>query len=283
MGFGGAMTSDTDEDYYTLKNASNDPDIFVDIEGMENQSSEWSTGYEFDYNMGYVSSGTGNGSFLVNLGLTPYSKKMGKYNEQRELRISLGANFGSRNSFTYYDNNTFVIDTFQSVTTGEVIYADSSIRKYYYYTLDFSEINFGASYVFKTDVNRTFHFYAGAGVNYGITLKAEVNMDENAYRSVYYYNQFNKPSEDDYVAYGDQVDFTANSSSSGLKGPVHFVRAYIPLGVSLRLSKKPASFFNDVNLYSEWNPGIELQMLSGEKTYANPYIGFALIGVKYRW
>jgi hypothetical protein len=219
----------------------------------------------------------------VNLGLTPYSKKLGKYNDKRELRLSLGANFGSRNSFTYYDHNTFVIDTFQSATTGEVIYADSSIRKYYFYALDFTEINFGASYLFKTDVNRTFHFYAGIGANYGITLREEVNMDENAYRSVYYYNQFNKPSEDDYVAYGDQADFTANSFSTGLTGPMHFVRAYIPLGVSLRLSKKPASFFNDVNLYSEWNPGIELQMLSGEETYANPYVGFAFIGVRYRW
>jgi hypothetical protein len=282
IGFAGAITSDSDDDYYSLKNASSDPDIFVDIDGMENQSSQWSYGNDFDYNMDYHS-GSGNGSFLVNLGLTPYSKKLGQFNDKRELRFSLGGNFGTRNTFTYYDNNAFVIDTFQSATTGEIIYADSSIRKYYHYTLEFSEINFGVSYLFKTDVKRTFHFYAGIGANYGIALKSEVLLDENAYRSVYYYNQYNKPSDDEYTTYDDQVEMTSTSLSTNLEGTMHFVRAFIPIGVSLRLSKKPTSFFNDVNLYSEWNPGIELQILSGEKTYANPYVGMAFIGVRYRW
>ena len=64
---------------------------------------------------------------------------------------------------------------------------------------------------------------------------------------------------------------------------MQFVRVYLPIGLSIRLSKKTESFFNHVDLYTELNPGVEIQMLSSDKTYANPYIGFAFIGFNYHW
>lgn len=285
LGFSGAFTSNTRSDYYTLKSVAEDPGIFVDISDMKDNGGSW--GYSGMYPMEgfyYSGGGSGNGNLLVNLGLTPYSKKLGKYRENRELRLSLGGSFGTRNNFFYYDNNFTPVDTFQSVSGGGYVFADSLVSRHYNYTLNFTEVNFGLSYLFKTDVNRVVHFYAGAGLNYGITLNATVDLNEDSYRSLYYYNENNKPSDDDsFYYYGEDYESSFNSTKTKLTGPMMFARVYIPMGVSIRLSKKPTSFFNHVNLYAELDPGVEFQFLAGEKTYANPYVGVGLIGVRYNW
>jgi hypothetical protein len=288
IGFGGALTSNTDADYYILKNAVENPEFFVDITGYKNNGSSW--GFDGMYyngfgSYGYTTGGSGNGNLLFNLGLTPYSKKLGKYRENRELRFSVGGSLGSRNNFYYYDNNAFVIDTFQSVNGNGRLYADSSITKNYYVTLDFSEVNFGLSYLFKTDVSRRVNFYAGVGANYGIALRSTVSIDENIYRSIYYYNENDQPAEDEYVFYGgyNSYAYSFSTSTTNLKNPMQFVRVFIPFGLNFRISKKPASFFHDVELYTELNPGVEFQILSPEKTYANPYFGVGFIGFRYSW
>ena len=286
LGFGGALTSSTDDDYYILKNAVENPDLFIDITGYKNEGSGWGYHDMYSYNSVYYNGGggSGNGNLLFNLGLTPYSKKLGKYRENRELRFSIGGNLGSRNTFYYYDNTYTTIDTFQSVNGSGVVYADSVTTKHYSYSLDFTEINFGASYLFKTDVNRRVHFYAGAGFNYGITLNSSVSVYEDTFRSVYYYNEYDKPSEDETYYYsGENYSSSYSSSETNLKSPMQFVRVYIPFGLSLNLSKKPSSFFSHVDLYTELNPGVEIQILSSDKTYANPYFGVAFIGFRYKW
>lgn len=285
LGFPGAMTSNTNSDYYNLKAAVEDPGLFVDVTGFSKSDNDWtSNGMHFGPG-GFSYMGSFSGSMAVNLGLTPYSKKLGKYRENRELRFTITGNTGVRNSFNYYHNNTFVIDTFQSVSGNGTVYADSSIFSNYYYELDFTELNFGLSYLFKTDVNRRVHFYAGIGINYGIALKSTVSVSEYIDRSIYYYNQYNKPTEDESGIYGfiDDNGYSDNYYDTKLTNPMQFVRAYIPFGLSLRLSKKEASFFNHVDLYTEFDPGIEFQLIGSGTSYANPYFGFAFIGFNYHW
>lgn len=287
IGFAGVMASNSTEDYYGLQNAVRNPSLFVDVSGFTNNSAYFG---RYGFNGGYFYSGygggSGNGSVVFNLGLTPYSKKLGKYRENRELRISVGSNFGTRNTFDFYDNNTFRIDTFQSINGNGIVYADSAIYSNYVYSLNFTSLNFGVSYLFKTDMKRRVHFYAGGGVNYGIALNSTVNVSENIYKSVIYYNQFENPSENNNYYFYDgnnNGSFTYNNSSTSLIKPMQFVRFYIPVGLSLRLSNKETSFFNHVNLYTEMNPGVELQIVGFDKTYANPYFGVAFIGFNYRW
>jgi hypothetical protein len=286
LGFGGALTSNTNDDYYTLKNTVENPGIFIDITNYKAGDPDFGYNMLFNNNNGfsYHSVGSGNGNLLFNLGLTPYSKKLGKYRENREIRISLGGSLGTRNNFYYYQNNAFVIDTYQS-GNGDIVYADSVINKYYSYTLDFSEINIGFSYLFKTDVNRIVHFYTGIGANYGLSLRSSVTAYEDIYRSVIYYNEFDKPTEEElnYYYNEDQYDHTSSTYVSNQKSPMQFGRIYIPLGIEVKLSKKPTSFFSHADLYAELNPGVEFQVLPGEKTYANPYFGMAFIGFRYHW
>jgi hypothetical protein len=287
IGFAGALTSNTTEDYYLLKNAVENPNLFVDITGYTDGGSGWGfNSMTYGYGgMGYTGGGSGNGNLLFNLGLTPYSHKLGKYRENRELRFSVGGSIGSRNNFYYYDNSSFTIGSYQSTDGQGIVYADSVINKYYNYTLNFSEVNFGASYLFKTDVNRRVHFYAGVGLNYGIALMSSVSVDETIDRSVIYYKEGDKPSEDDMLyhsVYNDE-NHTWKSSTTSLSNPMMFARVFIPFGLSINLSKKPESFWSHVDLYTEMNPGVEFQVLSSEKTYANPYFGVGFIGFRYKW
>ena len=102
MGFSGATTSNTEADYYGLQKAVENPDLFVDITGFDNTGNYYygGIGMHGRYYSGY-SGGSGNGSFVFNLGLNPYSKKLGKFRTNRELRISVGSNFGTRNTFSF--------------------------------------------------------------------------------------------------------------------------------------------------------------------------------------
>jgi hypothetical protein len=68
-----------------------------------------------------------------------------------------------------------------------------------------------------------------------------------------------------------------------MNGNIMFFRPYIPLGINFRITNRTQSFFNDVYLFTEMKPGIEIQIVGNEKTYINPYIGIAMFGFKYTW
>jgi uncharacterized protein (DUF736 family) len=77
IGFAGAMTSNTESDYYGLKGAVENPELFIDVTGFSNSDGNDHHGSSHDFsNNG--NGGSGNGSLVFNLGLTPYSKKLGK-------------------------------------------------------------------------------------------------------------------------------------------------------------------------------------------------------------
>lgn len=275
FGIAGAATANTTEDYNNLKGTVNNPDLFIDA--TDYQSSR--------YNYGFG----GNVNPKVYIGLSPFSKKKGEYRNDRELRFSIGSSSGIRKNFNYYRYDNFVIDTFESANTGNVAYSDSSIYNRFIYSESFYDINFGVSFLFKTPVDRRFHFSAGAGIEYGIAIRSFVKVENYNDESVYYYDANNKPvfDEPDYgydtFNYDNNFDGTYTTENTNLKGNMQFVRTFLPLGINFRISNKTQSFFNKVYLFGEMSPGIEIQVVSNDKTYVNPYFGFAMFGFSYRW
>jgi hypothetical protein len=274
FGFAGAGTANTNEEFINLKNATNNPDLFIDPD-------EYNVS---QYNFGFG----GNVSPKVYLGLTPYSKKKGEYNYNQELRFSIGTGAGIRRMFNYYRYDNFRIDTLQSINNDNQVYADSSIYDRYIYQETFNEFNFGVSYLWKTPFERRFQFQAGAGLEYAYAFRSYVRVENLNEKKVYYYDPNDPPvfDEPDYVwaNYGDD-DFegTTTTQNTNLSGSMHFVRATIPLGVNFRIARKEQSFFNKAYLWAEMNPGVEWQMVANDKTYVNPYFGIAWIGFTYRW
>lgn len=273
LGFAAAGTANTSEEYINLSKAVNNPDLFID---------------PADYNFSSYNPGIGgNVSPRIYLGLTPYSKKKGEYNYNRELRISIGAGAGIRRAFNYYQYDDFRIDTLRSINGDNEVYADSVIYDRYTYQETFNEFNIGVSYLFKTPFERRFQFQAGVGLEYAFAYRAYVRVENLNDKTVIYYEPNNNPTfdEKDYAwgYYQDDFEGTSQVDKTNLSGSMHFVRLSFPLGVNFRIARKPQSFFSKVYLWTEMNPGLEWQMVANDKTYLNPYFGVAWIGFTYRW
>lgn len=276
FGFAGVATANTTEDYNNLKKSVNDPSLFIDA-----------SDYQYSrYNYGFG----GNVNPKVSIGLSIFNKARGEYRNDRELRFSVGSGSGMRRNFNYYHYKNFVNDTFESANTGNVTYSDSVIFNRYIYSENYFDVNFGVSFLFKTPVERRFHFSAGAGIEYGIAIRSFVKVENYNDQFVYFYDNSNKPvfDEPDYeyntFKYEDDLDGVVYTfENTNMKGNMQFFRTYLPLGINFRVSNNTNSFFNKVYLFGEMSPGIELQMVSNDKTYVNPYFGFVMLGFSYRW
>lgn len=270
FGFSGVFVPATISGYDNLKNSVENTDLFVDPSQYDS--------YDYDSDFG------GNVSPKIYIGITPYSKKKGAYRTNRELRLGIGSNFGVRRYYDFYKSESFAVDTFQSVNGNPDIYADSMIQRFASYYENFFDLNFSISYLFKTDVNKRVHLYAGVGAEYGVTLSYYITVDKYEARSINYYEKGNKPDEDSGTYYYFSSDYTSSYSSqkTSMKNAAHFIRTFIPMGINFRISNNN-SFFKHVNIFSEFSPGIEFQIVPDDQTYVNPYFGVALVGLSYRW
>ena len=273
FGFAGAGTANTTEDYYNLAGSVVDKTYFIDAK---------------DYNYSSYNFGVGgNINPKIYLGFSPWSNEKGEYRRDRELRLSIGSGSGIRRNFNFYKYDNFTIDTLISPSTGNEVYSDSSNYSRYMYAESFFDFNIGVSFIFKTNVDRRVHFGAGAGIEYAFAFRSYVNIKKYIDRSVIYYDPADKPvfdEEDSYYDYykGDDEGVTT-SEKTNMDGSLHFVRTQFPLSINFRVSNKTTSFFNEVYLFTEMSPGIEFQIVGGDKTYVNPYFGVAMIGFSYRW
>lgn len=271
LGFSATAVSNTASDFKSLMNNVEDPELF---DGLEKYT-------ESKYNYG----AGGNANLLFNIGFTPYSKKKGEYRKNQEFRISMGFSFGARRTFSYINRDTYQFDSYQS-GSGSMLYADSTIFTRMTYAESYYGIGFGLSYLFKTNPERRFHFYTGGGLDYALALRSFVNVKKYTEESLYYYTEGNKPEFDEpeyHWMKNDDKRGSTSTTQTNMNSNSMFVRPYIPLGVNFRISNRTQSFFNQVYLYTEINPGIEFQIVPNEKTYINPYFGVAMLGFTYRW
>lgn len=267
MGFSGVFAPNTIEDYYSLKNSIKKPDLIVNPSGMQNNH--------------YYTSMSGNASPKISIGITPYSKKRNEYRENRELRIGVGFNFGNRRWYSFYGKESVPFDTLQSTSDNTQVYADSVFVRAYDYSENFVDFNVSISYLFKTDVQKRVYLYAGVGVEYGIALRYYLSV--KSYESDYVSYYVGEPDFDDkYQYYYGKQNNSGKHVDANMKGSAQFVRVFVPIGINFRISNNNY-FFKHLNIYSELSPGIEFQMVSGEKTFVNPYVGVALVGLSYRF
>ncbi len=271
-GFAAVYAPTTINDYYGLKKTVEDPGVLIDPDGFGSNS--------------YFTDFGGNLGFKFNLGLTPFSKKKNAYRNNRELRLGIGFNFGSRRSFNFYNTDFIAADTFVSSNGNPPIYADSAFGSYHYYSENFYEFNINIAYLFKTDPSKRLYLYAGIGAEYGISMRYFLRYDNLETTELVYYDEGNPPSGDYYYYYGkysdnNDYDYSSSSTKTNMLNAAHFVRAYIPLGINFRISTGN-SFWQHMNVYSELNPGVEFQIVPNDRTYINPYWGVALVGLSYR-
>jgi len=270
IGFNAFIVENTNTSYMGLKSVIDDDRLFIDVE---------------EYKKGQRFGAGGSFSMQFNLGITPFSKKKNEMRTNREWRIGLITNMGNRRNFSYYNDQSYTFDTLQSNNGYNDIYADSVSQEYFYYNEQIFDLSLNLAYLINTGAHRRVYFYSGIGTNIGMALKSDVSVYSNSEDGVVYYDPGNKPSSDDMWAWTFVNQYGKSeyeSSTVDITSNIFFGRAYIPLGINFRISNNN-EFWKHVNLYAEFNPGIEFQMVSNDKTYINPYFGMAWIGISYKW
>lgn len=268
LGTSQALLSSTKTDYFKLKGMVENPELFVDPD---------------DFSDNYYYNEMGGGfSTKIQIGINPYCKKLGAINQNREIRMGIGINSGNRRSFSFYETETMVVDTFYSVNGNPSIYQEQVNTEEYSYSEQYTELNFSLSYLFKTDIKKLVHFYTGFGVEYGFTLQSSVDIYHNESSISNYYTSTNYNNHTYIGQCSNDMEFTGQSDRTNISSTTHFIRAQIPIGINLRFSNHH-TFFKHLNIYSELNPGIEIQIAPNNFTYTNPYLGVVVAGLSYKF
>lgn len=266
LGSSRASVSSSISDYYSLKEMVENPEVFID----PNDFSENYYGQNF----------TDAFSTKIQIGITPYSKNKGAVNMNREIRIGVGMNSGTRRSFAFIESETMVVDTFYSVNGNPNIYQEVHTSNEYSYYEKYTELNFNLAYLFKTDVQKRVHFYAGLAAEYGITLQSYISVYHYETTATNYSHSENNPIG--FYSYSENCCLEGQSDQTKLINPTHFIRTYFPIGINFRFSNNNA-FFKHLNIYSEISPGIEYQIAPNKFSYINPYLGLATCGLSYKF
>ncbi len=167
-------------------------------------------------------------------------------------------------------------DTLMSEITDNVIYLDSVTKHEYDMNYYSEQIRLDANFIYSSDPAKRFSFYAGAGINAGISI--------NAYSSIYYektkYIKGSYENGSNYYSYRyfdpeerKREDYRNKMNFGGL--------AYIPLGLDFRIGNKK-TFWREMHLFVEARPGVNLVYIPELNIYTYGVFQ-ANFGVKYEW
>jgi hypothetical protein len=263
FGVQGTFNALTNSDYLRLRSTAEDQTRFI-----SNPQ---------DYTLELLSGSGGSFAPNISIGLSPYSKKKGKYNRNHELRLKLGSGFGLRRSFVYTREVKTPFDTLSSSIGNPDTYVDSV----YYHNPSYSEVvyelNLGVTYLFKTNTEKRWHFYTGFGTEYGIAFQSfAAILNEEGY---YLADGANSPNSISFRGIPD--DNESQTYRSALTTNSQFLRFYVPLGLNFRIANKN-EFWRHFNLYIQTSGGMELHFVSnGGDTYTNAFGALAFLGVRY--
>ncbi len=250
---------------------------------QQNQSGQhgWSFG-----NMGSMMGGksVGNGGFntrnsiILEMGLNPWSKKMGNYNKKRELTIGLfysGSDLANRYSKEFL---TTAGDTFSF--NGVNYQTDTVARIQKSYVEKANVLGVGVQYLFRSDPEKRISVFAGVGIDAAYALTARIRQtytkDSALVLSI-------SGASEDHVGDrefdngkflgNEETKTTVNAKTS------MFASVYLPFGIDFKLCKKK-DIWNQFSLFLKGNLGLETAIVVGSKTHFNPYMG-AAIGLKF--
>ncbi len=257
-GVGNLTTFYQDVDFGQLKNITVNSKNFYkeNLDGYESQ---------------YYNDGNSTTVYL-NLGLMPYSKKIGQYNDLQEVEIGLLFNSGFRRSFTYMNENEYPLDNINF--HGVEFTADSVTNSSIYYDEFVNDLSLSLAWLFKTNPQKRISVFGGIESNVGFSVFSRVQKD-------IFSDTLLLIKSDGYISSyksypGKKTDYGFYLEEE-LENRMIF-RAAVPVGISLRLSKKH-SLFKQTSLFARGKFGFEFQSISNKYHYTNPLLAFST-GIK---
>jgi hypothetical protein len=207
----------------------------------------------------------------MEIGLNPYSKKLGDYNKKQELLIGLyysGSDIADINSMKYANT---VGDTF---SFNSVLYqTDTIARSEYSYRVAANVLGASVKYLFKTDPEKRFSLFTGVGINaaYAITAQIHERFTNDTAVVVNFYNT--NPDINGF----DNGSFLGGSEekiSRKAKSEI-FASVFVPFGLNFRLCKTK-EVWNQMNLFIQGRVGLETEIIVKGATHLNPYMGCSM-------
>jgi hypothetical protein len=223
--------------------------------------------YNTQYNNGQVNPSTGTG-FRMLLGLEMPKNTNAKYTKL--FRVGF-AYLGNRDySKYYYKTDKVIIDSFESLSNGQMFFADSVNNEYFSTDLISDEIRLDASLIFRTNPKAIFSLYGGVGLSLGTIFNAsvEARKTNNAYRTFPLTNSTNS-------------NFNSSKTESNAVSGGFSSLVYLPMGLDIRLSKKP-NLWQYVHFFTEVSPSFGTRNVGGLASATNVGVQ-ANFGLKLSW
>jgi hypothetical protein len=206
----------------------------------------------------------GNPSFSASIGLKFRDEKGDNYRSNPLLRV--GVSYFSSNpvSSGIFRNESFVVDTLVSTTTGETVLVDSLVNEGYSMDYIADQLRLDVSILFRTNPEARWSLYGGVGIAAGISINARTEIS-------YYSLQFDEFSNGGAGSFENE-QFN-NQVSFGLF-------TYLPFGLDFRLGKN--EFWKRTHLFYEVSPGLNMTFIPELNTATNIAIRNGL-GLRVNW
>ncbi len=179
-------------------------------------------------------------AFNVDLGIR--TKKLTETNHH----FQLSAVFMQNLSFTenFYAESRHPKDTFVSVNSGEIIFADSFRQDYQSFSHSFYLWKFNVAWLYEFKIQNQISFLVGPSLGFGFSGKRSVSSKND---KVFSYSYFNESGA--YLASDSGSAVQSLNENYELKN-FSYLSLGIPLQLSIGLGKADASFYN-VNIFAE--------------------------------
>jgi hypothetical protein len=167
-----------------------------------------------------------------------------------------------------YKQERIPYDTLTSSNCG-VYYRDSVITSHYNMNYHSEQIRINASYIGSTNPKNRFTFYAGAGINAGMSLNSEIIIEYTEYTDIRtnsdYYGSTNFYS----FFWDDNINTTEHHDVKNS----FYAAGYIPIGLDFRIGKKN-EFLSKIHYFLEITPGMNISYIPEINTKLSKFTSF---------
>jgi hypothetical protein len=222
--------------------------------------------FRYSFDDGYA-----EGALTLLAGFQIRNKEGSAYRKAPMLRV--GINYFSSNLMSESYSRQFRqrVDTLTSNQTGAEYYVDSVANHYLGMDYSSEHVRLDVSLLFHSNPAGRWSFFAGAGINAGMSFNAQTNVYYSEYGSVdgdlNTYNYSNTNNLFKAEKYANKLGFSGSF--------------YLPLGVDFRIARKN-DFFSKTHLFYEMRPSLNMYVIPELGSYFNTGNGHNL-GFRYSW
>ena len=168
----------------------------------------------------------------------------------------IGISHGSTGDISNWANRnrTAPYDTLTSSQTGEQYFIDSTYSENYFMSYSAQQLRLESSVIFRTNPAKRWSIYAGAGMSFGVSYKAETYINYFAYSSN--------------SAYNANYDYASNvqSSSEHFRNKMSIsTSVFVPMGIDFRIGKN-REFWKRLHVYYEMKPSLTVTSIPELRT-----------------